>query len=685
MKKPGLKCFFALACLLSLTARPLSALSTAIGPLGLGASALGSAGTGVATASATEALFWNPAGLPQAGGWDLAWDAGSGGPTNSFHQALVLAGELADAANQDAVGKPLSSTHVGLLVQDQRYGQAGGFSESDLGLAASVGAGRWISLGTVQHLRQAEPGGLRGWSMDLGALASAPLGGGWRLRLGASASDLLSSLAWANGLEEAQPSVMRLGAAVEPQPGWWLALQNDHLDRQGSGGADQWRVGVQAAFLDQRLFARAGATQATGGDLYATAGTGGTLVLAGQRLDLDYALLMPTSASDTAALRHVLDLHWRYGWHDNQPKAGLARLLKDPRTGKVANAKIALAQAPKDTEDWQLDLKDDRGKVVRSYKGKGLLPSSVNWDGKDDLGQPVATEGLQYDLRTTSTSGQVVQRRALLGPSAGVDGTVDQELAQVEGASYGLRSAAAPAMAARPKLRLKGTDSYAVSAADIDLSGVAEGGEAQRWEVRIVDAGGQTVKKISGTGRPPKTVRWEGTNDLGQPTEVDLGASYQLRVVDDQGQESVRSKELVSDATFVTAVQAALQGTSQPKTICERDPATGEMLCTVRFDLGASQLDRNGEKALAQLIATASAMQFTRARIEGHADSEGSRDLNFQLSQARADLLMKVLLEKADLKLQDAVVAGLADTKPVADNTTDEGRAQNRRVEVRFR
>ena len=53
----------------------------------------------------------------------------------------------------------------------------------------------------------------------------------------------------------------RLGAALQQAPGTWLAVEQDHLDRQGNGGVDQWRAGAQLSLWGRRVALRAGATE----------------------------------------------------------------------------------------------------------------------------------------------------------------------------------------------------------------------------------------------------------------------------------------------------------------------------------------------------------------------------------------------------------------------------------------
>jgi outer membrane protein OmpA-like peptidoglycan-associated protein len=67
--------------------------------------------------------------------------------------------------------------------------------------------------------------------------------------------------------------------------------------------------------------------------------------------------------------------------------------------------------------------------------------------------------------------------------------------------------------------------------------------------------------------------------------------------------------------------------------------------------------------------------------IEGHTDSQGSTDHNLDLSQRRADAVRSYLVERG--YQGDLIIAhGLGEGSPVADNSSAEGRANNRRVEI---
>ncbi len=70
-----------------------------------------------------------------------------------------------------------------------------------------------------------------------------------------------------------------------------------------------------------------------------------------------------------------------------------------------------------------------------------------------------------------------------------------------------------------------------------------------------------------------------------------------------------------------------------------------------------------------------------RIRIEGHTDSKGAADYNLRLSQARADAVKQYLVEVGRLDPSRFETQGFGETRPVATNATERGRALNRRIE----
>ncbi|MCC6551843.1 MAG: OmpA family protein [Polyangiaceae bacterium] len=75
--------------------------------------------------------------------------------------------------------------------------------------------------------------------------------------------------------------------------------------------------------------------------------------------------------------------------------------------------------------------------------------------------------------------------------------------------------------------------------------------------------------------------------------------------------------------------------------------------------------------------------EILKVEVQGHTDNSGSKARNKVLSKARAEAVLKALVKrKVDPKALES--AGYGDTQPIADNGTPEGKAQNRRVQLKI-
>jgi outer membrane protein OmpA-like peptidoglycan-associated protein len=100
----------------------------------------------------------------------------------------------------------------------------------------------------------------------------------------------------------------------------------------------------------------------------------------------------------------------------------------------------------------------------------------------------------------------------------------------------------------------------------------------------------------------------------------------------------------------------------------------------IRFDFGQATLRSDSDAILAQvanlLIGHADVAKII---VEGHTDNVGDLAYNHALSQRRADAVVAALVKRGVAR-ELLVARGYGAQRPVADNATDEGRAQNRRV-----
>jgi outer membrane protein OmpA-like peptidoglycan-associated protein len=106
-----------------------------------------------------------------------------------------------------------------------------------------------------------------------------------------------------------------------------------------------------------------------------------------------------------------------------------------------------------------------------------------------------------------------------------------------------------------------------------------------------------------------------------------------------------------------------------------------DILDKVFFKTGKDVIEKKSFKLLdnvAQVLAAHP--ELKKVRVEGHTDNAGDAAKNKELSARRAKAVVTYLVGKG-LAADRLVDAGFGDEKPIADNATAEGKAQNRRVE----
>src|SRR6266404_1212369 len=105
---------------------------------------------------------------------------------------------------------------------------------------------------------------------------------------------------------------------------------------------------------------------------------------------------------------------------------------------------------------------------------------------------------------------------------------------------------------------------------------------------------------------------------------------------------------------------------------------------SVNFRLGSAILNADAKTKLDAIATKALNAKGYVLEVTGYADSTGNTDRNRALSQRRADAVIRYMVENHQIPLRRIVTPyGFGESNPVADNKTREGRAENRRVEVK--
>ncbi len=110
-----------------------------------------------------------------------------------------------------------------------------------------------------------------------------------------------------------------------------------------------------------------------------------------------------------------------------------------------------------------------------------------------------------------------------------------------------------------------------------------------------------------------------------------------------------------------------------------------EMASAILFDSGSAKLSEEGEEALTEVAGILATIPNRAFQVAGHTDNIPIKNKrfksNWQLSAARAVAVVQHLIEYG-VAMESVSAAGYSETQPVADNESEDGRAQNRRIEI---
>jgi outer membrane protein OmpA-like peptidoglycan-associated protein len=105
-------------------------------------------------------------------------------------------------------------------------------------------------------------------------------------------------------------------------------------------------------------------------------------------------------------------------------------------------------------------------------------------------------------------------------------------------------------------------------------------------------------------------------------------------------------------------------------------------LVGLSFDSGASQIKPKNFELLAKVEKAIDVFPRSELTIEGHTDSHGGDELNQKLSQERAESVKQYMVNAMRIPTYRLIATGYGETRPVASNETEAGRARNRRIDI---
>jgi outer membrane protein OmpA-like peptidoglycan-associated protein len=140
-----------------------------------------------------------------------------------------------------------------------------------------------------------------------------------------------------------------------------------------------------------------------------------------------------------------------------------------------------------------------------------------------------------------------------------------------------------------------------------------------------------------------------------------------------------------SDSLVAAKARANMQLSSLTARIADLDAYDEKFSGSVRFATGSAELDAEAKSTLDSLVSVGTGLNGSLVEISGHADSRGSPEFNRRLSQRRVESVVAYLASAQSVPLRKIVnPTGLGESNPIGSNDTEEGRALNRRVDIKI-
>jgi outer membrane protein OmpA-like peptidoglycan-associated protein len=141
------------------------------------------------------------------------------------------------------------------------------------------------------------------------------------------------------------------------------------------------------------------------------------------------------------------------------------------------------------------------------------------------------------------------------------------------------------------------------------------------------------------------------------------------------------ASDMAPTYTLIIMEIEEMQQDIQASAILDELNKSGHIALYINFATGKSEIKPESQPIIDQIAEMLTANPDIKVGIEGHTDNVGAPASNQTLSVNRANSVLTAVAAKGVSKTR-MTAKGMGQTKPIADNATDEGKALNRRVEI---
>jgi outer membrane protein OmpA-like peptidoglycan-associated protein len=216
---------------------------------------------------------------------------------------------------------------------------------------------------------------------------------------------------------------------------------------------------------------------------------------------------------------------------------------------------------------------------------------------------------------------------------------------------------------------------------NLEVEGRGNGTELVAEKVRFNDSDLRVARAVESRAAPLEeraTTTETKLSEVEQNAQRLSGQLDELAAVANTARGGARAAQETADSA-VAGVNATNERISA---LDDYEPQT---VTAVNFRSGSAVLNTDAKAKLDEIASKAMTSKGYVLEVSGYADSTGSINRNRVLSQRRADAVIRYLVENHSIPLRRIVTPyGFGESNAIADNTTRDGRAENRRVEIKL-